>query len=143
MADRMQLHEGGCLCGAVRFRAQGALRPVIYCHCSQCRKQTGLYVAATAVAQSRFDLHPAGDLRWYAASAYARRGFCGICGTLLFWKPNEGDHIAILAGALDHPEVLTAGIHICVAGRPQFYAIADGLPQYDHDAPDVPIAGPG
>lgn len=134
--------DGGCLCGEVRFRTHGPLREVIYCHCSQCRKQTGLYFAATAVAQTAFELLSDPALRWFAASAYAQRGFCGTCGTVLFWKPNDGAHIAILAGALDHPEVLTAGFHICTAGRPPFYAITDGLPQFAHDAPHVPIAGP-
>ena len=43
-------HKGSCLCGAVRFTASGPLRGVLYCHCSQCRKQTGHYYAATNVA---------------------------------------------------------------------------------------------
>ena len=35
---------------------------------------------------------------------------------------------------------LTAGFHICTEGRPQFYALCDGLPQYPHDAPGIVIA---
>lgn len=42
-------HTGACLCGSVRFRTRGELREVVACHCSQCRKQTGLYYAATNV----------------------------------------------------------------------------------------------
>ena len=41
------LHTGSCLCGSVRFRISGHLRGVVYCHCWQCRKQTGHFVAAT------------------------------------------------------------------------------------------------
>lgn len=134
------VHDGGCLCGAVRFCARGPLRAVIFCHCSQCRRQTGLYVAATAVAQADFDLLAADTLRWFAASDHAQRGFCATCGTVLFWKPTRGEHLSILAGALDRPEILTPGFHICVAGRPAFYTITDGLPQYDHYPPDMPLA---
>ena len=135
----MPKHQGGCLCGAVRYDAVGPLREVIYCHCSQCRKQTGLYFAATAVAQSDLTIHDSTALRWFAASDFAQRGFCGTCGSILFWRPNAGSHIAILAGSLDDPGDLRAAYHICTDGRPGFYTLNDGLAQYAHDAPGVAI----
>ena len=136
----MAIHHGGCLCGAVRYQARGALREVIYCHCGQCRRQTGLYYATTEVAQ--IDLTVTGAaLRWFASSAFAQRGFCGTCGSALFWKPEGRAHIAILAGSLDAPVGLVAAAHICTEGRPDFYPICDGLPQYPHSAPGVEIDG--
>ncbi|MFM7784547.1 MAG: GFA family protein, partial [Gammaproteobacteria bacterium] len=42
-------HSGACLCGVVRYTVQGPLRPVVVCHCTQCRRQTGHYLAATSV----------------------------------------------------------------------------------------------
>ncbi|MDQ7071565.1 MAG: hypothetical protein Q9M48_12655 [Rhodobacterales bacterium] len=39
--------QGGCNCGRVTYRVRGPLRPVIACHCSQCRKASGYFVAAT------------------------------------------------------------------------------------------------
>lgn len=121
---------GGCLCGRVRFRTTGPLRDVIFCHCSQCRRQSGLYFAATSVSADA--LHVTGDhnLAWYAASPFARRGFCSTCGSALFWKPNDEARYAILAGAFDNPDCLVPGYHICTEGRARFYDIADGLPQY-------------
>ncbi len=133
-------HSGGCLCGAVRFVATPPLREVVFCHCSQCRKQTGLYIAATSVAGSALDLRGAETITWFASSDFAKRGFCSSCGTPLFWKPNDEARYAILAGAFDDPGCLTPGYHICVEGRAEFYQISDGLPQYLHDAPDVAIA---
>lgn len=133
-------HNGGCLCGSVRYVARGKLREVIYCHCSQCRRQTGLYVAATAVDKTNLTLTAEAGLRWYAASDYALRGFCGTCGSVLFWKAHAASHIAILAGSLDDPSGLRAASHICTEGRPMFYALCDGLPQYPHDAPGIEIA---
>ena len=133
-------HLGGCLCGAVRYVAKGPLREVVYCHCSQCRKQSGLYFATTAVAKTDFTLTVQDSLRWYAASSHAERGFCGTCGSVLFWKAHQAAHIAILAGSLDDPSVLTAASHICTAGRPTFYALCDGLPQYAHASPGLDIA---
>lgn len=133
-------HQGGCLCGGVRYVARGPLRDVVYCHCSQCRKQTGLYYAATAVDKTDLTLTSDESLRWYAASSYALRGFCGTCGSALFWKAHSAAHVAILAGSLDDPSALRAASHICTEGRPAFYALCDGLPQYAHDAPGLDIA---
>ena len=135
-----QIETGGCLCGKVRFAARGPLREVVFCHCSQCRRQSGLYFAATSVPAAALDLRGGDEIRWYAASSFAKRGFCGNCGTLLFWKPDDEPRYAILAGAFDRPESLTAGYHICTSGRPDFYSIADGLQQFAGDAPDLPTA---
>ena len=131
---------GGCLCGKVRFATRGPLREVVFCHCSQCRRQSGLYFAATSVAADALTLTGTQHLTWFAASSHARRGFCGTCGTVLFWKPNDEPRYAILAGAFDRPECLHAGYHICTAGRPEFYQINDGLPQYPGDAPGLTTA---
>ena len=73
----MTIAKGGCLCGAVRFETNAPLRDVLYCHCGQCRKQTGLYYAATGVPWSHLNVTDAGALRWFAASSFAKRGFCG------------------------------------------------------------------
>lgn len=133
-----QRQSGGCLCGAVRFATRGPLRPVIFCHCSQCRKQTGLYYAATSVAGP--DIEICGAVSWFAASSFAKRGFCGTCGSALFWKPEAEDRYAVLAGAFDDPNALTPGYHICVASKAGFYEIGDGLPQYAGDGPGVETA---
>ena len=47
MAESEMKHGGGCLCGAVRYEIRGPLRGVIACHCSQCRRTSGHYVAMT------------------------------------------------------------------------------------------------
>ncbi|MCC5779626.1 GFA family protein [Nitratireductor sp. B36] len=132
--------SGSCLCGAVRFRTKGSLRGVVYCHCSQCRKQTGLYYAATDVDVSNVMLEGEDQLTWYAASDFARRGFCKTCGSALFWRRLGADKISILAGAFDLPSGLTAESHIFVADKGDFYDIADGLPQYQRGSPGVIVA---
>lgn len=132
-------HQGGCLCGAVRYVARGPLRDVVFCHCSQCRKQTGLFFAATAVDKAELTILDDSALRWFASSADAVRGFCGTCGSALFWKAHRAAHIAILAGSLDDPSVLRAASHICIKGRPAFYGLDDGLPQYPHFSPGLGI----
>ena len=66
---------GSCLCGAVKFEITGPLRPVIACHCLQCRKQTGSYMSATGVKDRYLKLVETRGLKWYRSSEVARRGF--------------------------------------------------------------------
>jgi hypothetical protein len=122
--------RGRCQCGAVRFEVHGPLRPVIYCHCTLCRRLNGHFAAATACAPEHLRLLSAQSLRWYASSAIARRGFCDTCGAQLFWEPTHGGHISIWVGALDTPTGLRASEHIFVAEKGDYYEIADGLPQW-------------
>ena len=117
---------GGCLCGAVRYRVNGPLRPVVACHCVQCRKTSGHHVAATSAARQNVEI--AGEVTWYASSEIARRGFCGTCGSNLFWD-GPGVNLSIFAGTLEGETGLTLKGHIFCADKGDYYAIADGLPQ--------------
>ncbi len=120
------MNTGSCLCGAVRYRVNGPLRPVIACHCVQCRKTSGHHVAATAAA--RDDLELTGEVRWFQSSEKARRGFCPVCGSNLFWD-GLGSHLSISAGTLDAPTGLSMKGHIYCADKGDYYEIADELPQ--------------
>ncbi|HEV7304931.1 GFA family protein [Ensifer sp.] len=124
------IHNGGCLCGAVRFKAHGELRELIYCHCSQCRKQTGLYYAATNVRNDGLEVEGQENITWYRASDSAGRGFCRTCGSALFWKADGQDHTSIMAGAFEKPTDLKSGYHIFCADQGDFYEINDDLPKF-------------
>lgn len=134
-------HTGGCLCGAVRFTTRDPLRGVVYCHCSQCRRQTGHFYAATNVSDGDLEVEGADRLTWYRASDFARRGFCATCGSALFWKRDGADDISIMAGSFDAPSGLKGEVHIFVADRGDYYDIADGLPQYERSTGSVKVAG--
>jgi hypothetical protein len=123
------LRTGGCLCGAVRYSVAGALRPVVVCHCTQCRRMTGHVMAATAARCADFHLVSERELKWYAASNEARRGFCGRCGSTLFWEGVGRDYISIAAGSLDESRGLTIACHIFVADKGDYYDIEPGTPQ--------------
>jgi hypothetical protein len=121
-----EIHQGSCLCGAVRYEVKGPLRAVIGCHCRQCRKQTGHYMAATAADLERFRIVKEEGLRWYRSSETAERGFCQICGSTLFWQGSGRDYVAIAAGTLDGETGLTMAGHIFCADKGDYYEITDG-----------------
>ncbi|QWW69698.1 GFA family protein [Rhizobium sp. WYJ-E13] len=123
-------HVGGCLCGAVRFTASEKPDVVVGCHCSQCRRQTGLYYASADVPVSAVSITGEENLRWFQSSDEVRRGFCSQCGSALFWQRLGGPAISIMAGAFDEPSGLSFGYHIFCADKGDFYEITDGLSQY-------------
>ena len=128
MAD-VALRTGGCLCGAVRYAVHGALRPVVACHCTQCRRTTGHFLAATAARHRNFKLLADWGLKWYESSREARRGFCAVCGSSLFWEGAGRDYISIAAGTLDDSTGLATVCHIHVADKGAYYEIEPGVPQ--------------
>ena len=130
MTDTREVHEGGCLCGAVRFRVDGPLRGAINCHCGQCARTHGHYASYSNAANTDLTLSGGGDITWYNASPDARRGFCRVCGSQLFWGALGADPTSIAAGALDQPSGIETIGHIYVADKADYYEIADDLPQF-------------
>ena len=131
---------GGCVCGAVRYEVSGPMRPVIACHCNQCRRMTGHFMAATAARRTDFRLMSGTGLKWYSASAKARRGFCDQCGSTLFWDGVGRDYISIAAGTLDDSTGLEIACHIFVAEKGEYYAIDGAAPQIADGIFPVPFA---
>ncbi|MDM5148203.1 GFA family protein [Candidatus Persebacteraceae bacterium Df01] len=127
------IHYGGCLCGAVRYTLNGALRPISNCHCKQCRQWSGHYVSATRPAEGIDINDPQGMLKWYQSSPTAKRGFCGQCGSSLFW--DGGGSPSVMAGTMDDTGTLTARQHIFTADKGAYYNIEDDLPKYPQSSP--------
>lgn len=117
---------GHCLCGEISFRGtyddENGLKA---CHCGQCRRWSGHVWAAILPASMQITGRP----KWYRASDFARRGFCGTCGSSLFWQRDGSDIIDVAAGAIDSPTGLRLQGHIFVIDKGDYYDIADGLPQ--------------
>jgi hypothetical protein len=128
MAD--EVHTGGCLCGDVRYRVRGRLRPVVNCHCGQCRRTHGHFAAYTTASKVMLELLEEAGLRWYGSSPGVRRGFCGTCGGSVFWERADGPTVSIAAGTLDAPTGLATVGHIYTAEAGDYYAVVDGLPRF-------------
>lgn len=123
-----------CLCGAVRAVVAGPLREVVACHCAQCRKTSGHFVAATRARADDFHVEdPDGVLVWFRSSDAAERAFCGRCGSHLFWRRRgddgapDPDWVSIHAGAFDHAPGLKLTKQIFAEDAGDYY-----------DPPDVP-----
>jgi hypothetical protein len=120
------MKTGSCLCGAVSFEVKGELRPVIACHCLQCRKQTGTYMSATACADDELVFTRQDGLKWFRSSPEAQRGFCKECGSVLFWKADGSKKTSISAGAIDGETGVPVEGHIFCETAGDYYEIAGG-----------------
>jgi hypothetical protein len=84
----------------------------------------------TSAQAANFTLTSSGPLRWYKSSDSAERGFCGECGSNLFWRQFGRDTLSISAGTLDTPTHLKLEQHIFVGDKSDYYNIDDDAPQH-------------
>jgi hypothetical protein len=102
-----EVWEGGCLCGAVRFRAEGPPKWTIWCHCQSCRKHSGAPAAAFAAFDETVVEVTKGEISKFASSAGTQRGFCAACGSTLTCQGDRTPgELHFHIGAFDHPEAL-------------------------------------
>ncbi|MEQ9674471.1 MAG: GFA family protein [Roseovarius indicus] len=123
--------SGGCLCGAVRFRVEAELRDPIACHCKQCRQQSGHFFSAVPAPKTALNFERDDGLRWYRHTDTAMRGFCGECGSSLFWRGDEGPVVMVAMGALDDTGDMKLCGHYWVDFMGDYYDIDDGLPHHE------------
>lgn len=128
-----ETYRGRCLCGGVAFEINGPVENVHACHCGQCRRQSGHFVAGASTERENFRLLNDETLAWYQSSDFARRGFCSTCGSNLFWD-DSGDTANFNMGVLDQPTGLRLANHIFVADKADYYDIDDDLPKFDQGA---------
>ncbi len=127
--DNKPVYTGGCQCGAVRFRVEGALTNASICHCRMCQKAFGAFYAPLATA-------PEGGLSWtrgepkrFRSSNHVLRGFCAECGTPLTFEAPDG--IALAIGAFDNPEEVAPTVQWGVEAKLPFVDGLAELPAHD------------
>ncbi|AML50574.1 aldehyde-activating protein [Falsihalocynthiibacter arcticus] len=123
------MHSGSCLCGAVRFTLPSILPAPEACHCSMCRKTTGHFFVSVEVQKVDVQMTGVDPVTWYTSSEKVRRGFCGKCGSTLFFEPIFHTWTAVAAGCLDEPIAAPISRHIFVADKGAYYEILDDAPQ--------------
>jgi hypothetical protein len=109
----------------VKYAVSLELTQVTFCHCSKCRRWHGHAGAYTAVDRPGFQVTEQRGLRWYAASPTVRKGFCGECGSSLFWDEEGEPKMSICAGTLDAPTGLTPKAHIYLGSKGDYYEVPD------------------
>ncbi|HZC38196.1 MAG TPA: GFA family protein [Sphingomicrobium sp.] len=129
--------EGGCGCGAVRYRLKDEPMYVNNCHCTLCQKQTGTGSAVNAFIESERLEHLSGELTEHEFQT-GSGGIqvvmrCARCGTPV-WShyPRLGRKSAgIRVGTLDDPTAVLPDAAIYVGDRPEWAPLPEGVPQFE------------
>ena len=121
--------RGSCLCGDFGLGTAAEPQGASMCHCGQCRKQSGGIWSSAYVKDSALTI--SGPVRWFEASPQAKRGFCGRCGSSLFWKAHDEDTTSFALGAVPAPTGRRIAKHIFVRDKGDFSELADGGLQND------------
>src|ERR1017187_5558898 len=115
---RMRRHEGGCLCGKLRFRVTAAPIASGYCHCRMCQKNSGAPVVAWATFPAPSFSWTAGMPDTFASSAHAKRHFCSHCGSyLVFVNADLPAEISVNTASFDDPGAYPPLKHIFTESR--------------------------
>jgi len=127
--ETIQVHGGGCLCGAVRYTIRGASGWSAHCHCRSCQRATGAaFTTWIGVKTEHFQI-TAGQLSVYNSSAGVERGFCSKCGTSLTYVAEARwlGEVSILAPTLDDPRMAVPTVHTSVEDKLPWIKLSDGL----------------
>jgi hypothetical protein len=134
------IHEGGCVCGALRYRTHGDPTRVTVCHCTWCQRRTGsafgvgsvfeiARVAFSGVAPKIYRHRSDESGRWLDLH------FCATCGTNVGftreWVPGV---FAVDAGTFDDPSWIRASDHdfryIFMSSARCWSVLPDGVARY-------------
>ena len=130
-----EIHEGGCVCGAVRYRCTGAPQAVIHCFCTDCQRTSGGRMSTNAVYPASAVSLTAGSPRALRtrgdSGGTVRRVFRGDCGSPLISEPEVMPDVSIVkVGTFDDPSPMTPTASIYTASAPPWAVIPDGLPAF-------------
>jgi hypothetical protein len=129
-----KIYEGGCLCGAVRYRVNADPVNERVCHCRLCQKSIGAAFNARLLFRIA-DVERHGPVGSFNSSPELNREFCQRCGATLFTARPGAGVIGITAGSLDDPALFRPTMHIWTSSRQPWIDLDDGLPQYEAGAP--------
>jgi hypothetical protein len=125
------VHEGGCLCGAVRYRAVGEPSSATLCHCNSCRRAAGAPVVAWVTFPKSGFRFAAGGPMAYQSSPGVTRTFCGTCGTpLTYAHAHLPAGIDVTTCSLDDPEAIVPTDHIWTSDKLSWVQVNDHLPRF-------------
>lgn len=129
--------DGGCLCGAIRYRVSAAPLQAGYCHCLFCRKSTGAPVLAWAAVPIEGFAYIRGRPAEYRSSAWGLRQFCGRCGAQILYREAAAGatDVSINLATLDNPEAIRPDHHIWTRRRIDWFETADDFPRYAGQGP--------
>ena len=122
--------SGRCLCGAVRWQTNAAPLWSGFCHCDSCRRASSAPVTAF-FGMARDEVKWDGEIAINASSEDVRRGYCGACGSQIYFQSTRWPtETHLYAATLDDPTQFQPTAHFHYAEKLPWLKIDDDLPKY-------------
>ncbi|ABS64664.1 glutathione-dependent formaldehyde-activating GFA [Parvibaculum lavamentivorans DS-1] len=128
-------YEGGCACGAVRYRIEAETIGSRVCHCRICQKAMASPFLAVASFPKKAVTVTGETARWRSSERLWRH-FCPKCGSSVTLEPLDGDRLGFPLATLDDPQSINPEMHIWVSAKVPWLMLSDGLPQYPEGSPE-------
>lgn len=123
--------EGGCLCGAIRYRVSGPPQSSSTCFCNSCRRASGASPVAWFVVDLAHFAWLQGAPTTYCSSPPVRRDFCPRCGTPIAYRHDaEPEVIELTSATLDDPARMSPTHEIWHEDRIAWVASDAALPHF-------------
>lgn len=129
--------DGGCACGAIRYKLTAAPLIVHACHCRDCQRLSGSAFVVNIWIERRFvemDHARLSPFMLTAGSGKPHEVFrCPHCGTAIYSKYHAapGDTVLLRAGTLDRPEAVAPDVHIFTRSKMPWLALPEGVPSFE------------
>lgn len=116
--------RGTCLCGEVTFSAAQTPAEVGACHCNICRRWGGGPLMAVNCGPN-VEFRHAESIKVFDSSAWADRGFCGECGTHLFYRVKQSGEYLMPVGLFAEAPEWNFDHQVFIDEKPHFYAFSN------------------
>jgi hypothetical protein len=137
--EQPEVHEGGCLCGAIRYRVTAAPTALVLCHCRTCRKAAGAPSLAWAIFRAADFAFTKGNPATYSSSPGVKRGFCSRCGTTLTYASADHPDVAdVTTATLDDPDAFTPDREIWLEEKIVWEAVDHARARYPRSSRNSP-----
>ena len=134
------MHEGGCLCGAVRYRVTSAPFRTGVCHCRFCQRRTGsAFGVGVYFKKTDFEL-TRGSLKSYEyrsdeSNRWLRMEFCANCGTTVTWTLELfPDGRGVAGGSFDDPAWIRIERHTWTRSKQHWVPIPPEVEKHEQAA---------
>ena len=132
--EQNQEYEGGCACGAVRYRMTSAPMFVHCCHCRWCQRESGAAFALNAMIEADRVVLLAGTPEMVDTPSNSGKGQrfarCPSCQVALWSNyAGAGDKLRFVrVGTLDEPDRMPPDIQIFIASKQPWVTISPNIP---------------
>jgi len=137
-AERRRL-AGKCLCGTVHYAVADEFVYAANCHCSNCRRATGsAFKPFAGIERDKLQVTRGEDKLMIFGDETGNDVRCRPCGSFLYSVVRNGAFVHVAMGTLVDDPTIRPTKHIFVGSKAAWFAITDGLPQYEEHVTAAP-----